>query len=95
MPLRSGLCAGFFGFSTPALTCYVIMLHGHRHAGIGLGLSVPLKRNCNVTAYKGILYNCVPPTLTTWRRSTYRCDAQVSSYFWLYRLLGIQFKCVQ
>lgn len=40
-----------------------VWVQGHYHAGTGLGTLVPVKRNCNDTAYKDIWYNCVLPTL--------------------------------
>lgn len=33
------------------------------HTGTGLSLLVPMKKNCNVIAYSGTIYNCVHPTL--------------------------------
>lgn len=33
----------------------------HCHAGKGLGCLVPVTGNCNATAYKDILHNCVLP----------------------------------
>ena len=36
---------------------------GHRHAGTGFSLLVPVKGNCNATAHKDTVYNCVLRTL--------------------------------
>lgn len=33
--------------------------HGHCNVGTGLSLLIPLKGNCNATAYKDIVYSCV------------------------------------
>lgn len=47
------------------------------HAGTSLAFVI-LKRNCNVTASKDILYNHVHPFVAiVWERLTFRCDNQL------------------
>lgn len=50
-------------FFTSALAKNLALCTGHCHARTYLGPLVLVKRNLNTTTYKGILHNCVFPTL--------------------------------
>lgn len=80
--LRSGLCAGHLGSSSPVLVncVFSLLLRG---VAMLEQVRAPVKGKCNAIAYEAILLNCVVPVL--WKQSgeslMYGCDDYVPTNY--------------
>lgn len=78
-----------WGQGSVQYTCVFYSIFGEQclqRAGTGLGLLIPVKRNCAATAYRDTLCNYVRPA--SWqqfrKRTRYGCDDQGCTNLWPY-----------